>query len=213
MTVYNSSMYIPPSPGYVSGSTRKKCFLGSPVLKRKSLTSPTTPCKVKVSSRPTFDKPSNERFLQGTDKRRRYLRRGSKTSCMLRIPSSLDLEFGLLIPNSSNHSCSSVSSSSSNNSGPWNNRSVALVNLAINEARRGMSASADVSDMAVSQEGLDQRSQKKMATMSLLTSALALSSIHDETDDEHQASTRRHTMPTATASTTVQPSVCSIWEN
>jgi hypothetical protein len=136
-----------------------------PLGQKKTLTS---------SLRSNLEKGGSERFLQSTDMRRRYMRRGSKTSCMLKVPLKFELEYFPRVKFNRRASCPAVTNE---NNSAWNVGSAALVDLALIEVREGMIESGMVSRQ------LEPDSSEKNTTVSFLTSALAVSSIQNGAND------------------------------
>ena len=181
------------SPGGAAGQLPRKSPLASSSTRaprRSSLSSIAKKCKI------PSDK-SNERFLQSMDKRRRYHRRGSKTPGMLRgnfAAFRVDLggyNSGL---DDSVHSCAStgtyatVATSASCSSSrefclPSSCDSSSELSLSLHSPRTWDMGTAPISPpFFPTQRSAEQRKLQKEATVTLLTSALALSSIHDGSD-------------------------------
>jgi hypothetical protein len=174
MTVLNPSNSTPPlAPGRRSADKTMVSLIGQnrtpSLIKLKTLST--------SSLRSSLEKGGSERFLQSTDMRRRYMRRGSKTSCMLKVPLNFELEYYPRVKFNRRASCPAVTHEKNRayeKNRAWNTGSVALVDLAIREAQEGIIESGRVSRQ------LERSSSKKnTTTVSLLTSALAVSSIQD----------------------------------
>jgi hypothetical protein len=173
-------------------------------LRRDSLQPPS--CLPRRSSSSSISKvkipteKASERFLQSKlqciDKRRRYLRRGSKTSYMLRG------SFRVELPNldDSIESCSSNSTwTSTTTSSSTSTMSIVSLELSESDNKQPSPTYMDPSqDMETTmhrrlqQERLSppffypeqRRRNRKESTVSLLASALALSSLHDSSNDQ-----------------------------
>jgi hypothetical protein len=144
---------------------------GMPRRKSSTLLSPGLTRKRSVSEK------ASERFLQSTDKRRRYLRRGSKTSCMLR--GSFRVELPSL--DDSTHSCASSSTVGSSAT------SLSIVSLALGVTHSHSENLARLQNDKQLPLVLDEEKSpiaRAESAVSLLTSALAISSIDDPSNDQ-----------------------------